>query len=125
MVLSREEVEKLLAPLESMLDKAFDDGDYEKVSTGYSEDAAFVHLGNSVVRGRKAIAQAFSKFNGLDATTMTNEKTHAFDINDGEYLMRKGRYRFADGPWMRYMQLFHRQADGSYLIVHDEFELKQ
>uniref|UniRef100_A0A1I7RZD1 DUF4440 domain-containing protein n=1 Tax=Bursaphelenchus xylophilus TaxID=6326 RepID=A0A1I7RZD1_BURXY len=124
MVLSREEIEKRVAPVEKLMEDATEKREYDRIATAYSENAVLIHLGVSVAKGRKEIAKAFEAFGGLDLTQVKTDKEFAFDVNDGEYLMRKGKFSIAGGPWFKFMQLFERQPDGSYLVIHDEFEFQ-
>ncbi|CAD5220423.1 unnamed protein product [Bursaphelenchus xylophilus] len=123
MGLSREEVEKLLEPIESRLDEGLEKQDAAQAASCYTDNAVLVHLGKNAVTTRAAIEARYKEFLTPDFGKIITEKTAAYDVNDGEFLLRKGRYQMGkDQPWFKYMQLFERQPDGKYLVLHDEFE---
>ncbi|CAD5214374.1 unnamed protein product [Bursaphelenchus okinawaensis] len=119
---STEEVEKLLQIVEKRQDHGFENKDLDEIASTYAENAVLIHKDNSVVRGNKAIADSFAAFFGVKFEV---EKNAAYDINKGEYLMRKGRFRLPGKEWFNFMQLHEKQLNGEYLIIHDEFEFKQ
>ncbi|CAD5214372.1 unnamed protein product [Bursaphelenchus okinawaensis] len=119
MGLSQDEVEKQIQAVEKIQEDGVNNQDLKAIASTYAENAVLIHLGHSVTHGLENIAEGFRPFFGK---TLTTEKQAAYDINNGEYLMRKGRYCFPGEKWNRFMQLHQRQPDGSYKIIHDEFD---
>ncbi|CAD5214370.1 unnamed protein product [Bursaphelenchus okinawaensis] len=123
MGLTTAEIDKLIEEIEKRQEEALKNKNPEEFAKTYSENAVLIILDTRVYKGREEIAKASEPF--LDYE-FTFEKQPAYDVNNGEYIMRKGRYQLAGNPnWFRYMQLHERQPDGSYLTIHDEFEFKK
>jgi len=113
-----------MTKIQDEFDKAWKTGDAKKVAELYHPEAAFVCTGQWAVNGRKAIEEKYAAI--IDPKAEFNI---IFDLNleagDGEYLIHKGRFEAKDKPGvlLPYEQIYKRQADGTYLIYHDEFSI--
>ncbi|CAD5220425.1 unnamed protein product [Bursaphelenchus xylophilus] len=120
---SKEELENLLKVSEDAADVAVELKDHEGISKLYHEDAVLIHSGSNATYGRKAIADNFVQLMKL-FDKFVLKKGDIWEVNDAEYIVRKGEFRFDDNPkWMTYIQFYKRSEDGNYLIVYDKFDL--
>lgn len=68
------------------------------------------------------IGQGHIPFFSIDYQNFKMEKTAAFEANNGQYLFRQGKFGLAGQKLFDYMQIYEKQADGKYLMIHDAFD---
>jgi uncharacterized protein (TIGR02246 family) len=101
-------------------------GDAKAFAALFDEEGALLETGGTVVHGRDAIRRAMAEtFEKIRMTEGTITTTDVFVMGDLAY--ETGRYRFAmkapdKGPRTvsgRYVELWKRQADGSWRMYRD------
>jgi uncharacterized protein (TIGR02246 family) len=103
-------------------------GDTVTIADNYAEDAVVMPQGAEAWRGREAIRKGFGGMLTQATVTEFNAKTEDLAIG-GDLAVETGSYeetaRMRDGKEMKdkgkYINVWKRQADGSWKIVRDIF----
>ncbi|KAI1703347.1 hypothetical protein DdX_14983 [Ditylenchus destructor] len=123
MQLSQEEVNSLINGLEQDFRKAWSNKDAAALAQMYHPQAAFVITGVNCDFGREAIQKSLESFLSSSPPPFELHAELCAEAAKGEYLITRGYYVTADGTKKPYEQIFKRNAEGKYLIYHDEFSV--
>lgn len=120
--------EKAIRDMESQVAKDFAAKDLDKIVSEYAEDAAFLMANQPLLTGRDAIRAAMQKVLAdpaiaLDLTTTKVEVAKSAELaySQGSYTYNftDPRTKKAVGEKGKYVEVYKKQADGSWKIVED------
>ncbi|KAI6239992.1 hypothetical protein M3Y99_00513800 [Aphelenchoides fujianensis] len=124
MVLSKAEIEKIVAELDREQEEAFKSKDLAALLRLYHPQAVLVHKNHSALYGEEQIRKHLEPFMKLDNAFKTTS-TYAETTPDGVYLIRRLTYTVGGNPRPNAVELIYKKDDGRYLLLHDEYEAAQ
>ncbi|KAI6174609.1 hypothetical protein M3Y97_01009800 [Aphelenchoides bicaudatus] len=125
MALSKQQVEELLKGLEKKQADDLKAKNLDGIASHYHPDATLIHKGVKAYYGREEIKEAFKPFlaaSNNDSDEIPTTPLYAESSADGQYLIRRGTYKFGQNPKDFPFEQIYKKVDGHYLIYHDEFE---
>ncbi|ETN82486.1 hypothetical protein NECAME_07931 [Necator americanus] len=119
------EAKSILKPIFDRFTKAFDEEDFEQVTSYYAPNAVLVQIGKKGVYGREAIKEATVEYSKRMGRTKTKISGECYQMT-GDYIIITANYEATTEKMGvvkgKFTQIW-RKSNNTYLILHDEFTM--
>ncbi|WP_421726285.1 YybH family protein [Bauldia sp.] len=114
------DVKKMLEDFDTAYNKAFNEGDAAGCAASFADDLLLLPPDQPLVRGKQA-------FQDINQSRMEQSKgsKHTIELieygTEGDLIYQVGTFAISDGSQGKFLNIFKRQADGSWKVAISTF----